>query len=197
MWETKNPVNYVYNSTPKDDPPPIPTNRLYVVNTELMFTPPPTVPRKYNVTLNMQFPSSENPQDWLCAVFWGAGDKVPGSDIAFNASGQAIMLFDHYPVPTFADSKVYQVMVGKDANLDGLLNSNEASYVRIPGAANSIAEVEVHNYEDYGRAAGTVDIIACPGRMGPKHAACRKPAAHFSRWQHKQHGVFLRAIKRC
>lgn len=145
LWETLNPVNLVYNSVPKDDPPETPKNRLFLVTFG--------VGNPHKLSLEMVFPSGEDQTKWLCAAFWGPNDKVPGSDARFSSDSKAHMVFNHYPTPdpnsVEDQSRIYQIMYGRDVNNDGILAYDNANYIKIPQIGNEILDVRAFSGVDY------------------------------------------------
>lgn len=87
LWETVNELNFVYNGLPKDDPPQIPRNVLYLVNP---FEPGTS---SFNYKLQMNFPVGADPTQWVCGMFDATTGEKVGHDTAFGADSIADVTF--------------------------------------------------------------------------------------------------------
>ena len=112
LFETANPCNRIFNSTPKDDSTgntatvmetesgctwAIPRNNLYVVETASSGT--------FNATELMSIRPAEAAKHVVCAAF-SAGTLVAGSETTVMSSGEAIM---HIPAPQDANTVEYEL----------------------------------------------------------------------------------------
>jgi hypothetical protein len=117
MWESTNKANRIYNLTPKDDPPEVPRNRLYVVESP--------EDGKYHVTLEVDDQPASLRNRLMYAIYDGS-TKLSGGEGSFPASGPANMVFDHPATNT--EFKDFDVKVGYDLNGDGTLGVDDALF---------------------------------------------------------------------
>jgi hypothetical protein len=127
LWETSNRVNQVYNATPKDDPPPTPSNMIYVVE-----SPDDT---QYHVTLDVD----DAPACLRTQLMWAV--YVDGSKLAesnFPASGPATnIVFDH-PTLSLAIEKDFEIRAGYDWNGNHVLDSTEEIALHVTNASGTV-----------------------------------------------------------
>ena len=123
LWETSNRVNQIYNPTPKDDPPPTASNKLYVVESP--------DDNKYHVTLDVDDAPACLRTQLMWAVYMD-GSKLAESN--FPASGPATnVVFDH---PTLSDLslKDFEIHVGYDWNGNHVLETTEEIALHVTNA---------------------------------------------------------------
>ena len=103
MHVTFNPANRIFNPTPKDDPPAIPTNKLYLVESPDLSC--------YQARLEVACTPPGALSKVVAAVYYD-GEKIQGSDTLFLPSGEATLVFDDASlVDGITD---YSVKVGLD-----------------------------------------------------------------------------------
>lgn len=115
MWETANEANQIFNPTPKDDPPAIPGNMLYVTE-----SPADSL---YHVTLAVDDKPSSLRSKLMHAVYDG-GTKLSTGEAFFPAAGPANITFNH-PLGSAAVVTDFEIRVGYDRNGNGKLDSDE------------------------------------------------------------------------
>ena len=114
LYDTFNPANRIFNPTPKDDPPAIPTNKLYLVESPDLSC--------YQAGLEIASNPPEALSRMVAAVYYD-GEKIQGSDTLFLPSGEATLVFDDASlVDGITD---YSVKVGLDYNGNNALDDNE------------------------------------------------------------------------
>jgi hypothetical protein len=141
FYETKNPPNFIHNSTPKDDPPELPKNKLYTV----------VVPQslEYHVTLQMGFPTAGS--NWLWEIRHGSTDVKNGT---FDASGKADIKFHHQAPDNRAD---YDLFAGYDANSNGDLDPDEGIQLKDPVNGKT---VQIHGVNSWAYAESNAVIAS-------------------------------------
>lgn len=115
LSETANPANFIFNPTPKDDPPPILSNRLYAVES--------TAGNQYRVTLEVNDQPSSMRSKLMHAVYDDGGTKLSTGEDFFPASGPADIVFDHPGIFNFVAD--FEIRVGYDLNGNSSLDANE------------------------------------------------------------------------
>ena len=156
MYDTFNPANRVFNPTPKDDPPTIPTNKLYLVESPDL--------RCYQAGLKISCYPCALLNRIIAAVYYD-GDKLDSTDSQFLPDGTTMLVF--------ADTKLgieptdYEVKVGLDSNGNYLLDESEiisGFSVRNPETGTSAGQPiirgsDVDKYDDalFTLTAGSVD----------------------------------------
>ena len=120
MYDTFNPANRIFNPTLKDDPPTIPTNKLYLVESPDLGC--------YQAGLKISCEPSALLGRILAAVYYD-GNKLDSTDSQFlpdgttDTMGATTLVFtDASPVAGITD---YPVKVGYDRNANHLLDDNE------------------------------------------------------------------------
>ncbi len=114
MHDTFNPANRIFNPTPKDDPPAIPTNKLYLVESPDMHC--------YQAGLKISCEPTTLINRIVAAVHY-EGDKLDSTDTLFLPGGTTTLIF--------SDAKLgieptdYAVKVGLDLNKNNLLDVGE------------------------------------------------------------------------
>ena len=114
MHDTFNPANRIFNATPKDDPPAIPTNKLYLVESADLSC--------YQAGLEIASNPPEALSRMVAAVYYD-GEKIQGSDTLFLPDGKATLIFEDASL--VAGITDYPVEVGFDRNGDHLLDDSE------------------------------------------------------------------------
>ncbi|MGI6749697.1 MAG: hypothetical protein ACOX6A_04170 [Atribacter sp.] len=155
-------LNRVFNPTPKDDPPPIPANKLYLVE--------PADSSCYQASLKISCDPPEALNRVVCAVYFN-NEKVPYSDTQFLPDGTATLVFEH---PSSHDSDVidFTVSAGYDVNGNGLLDDFEKLIplrVKSSGADIGPAIIRGTSAPRYGTALTQVNgivngTVTAPGR---------------------------------
>ncbi len=121
LLETSNAVNRIFNPTPKDDPPPVSSNKLYVVESP--------ADGQFHVKLSVNTAPASLNSLLMYAVFDNTGSKVTGAEGHFPTSGGADISFAHTGSSTnFLD---YEIKVGYDLNTNVTLDTNEVFPVRV------------------------------------------------------------------
>ena len=134
IYETNNEVNFVHDTTPKDDPPPLPRNILYTV----------IVPQSldYHLKLEMEIPDSFRTKFMWAVV--NDQNQTAGEGF-FPADGPADVVFDHNGSDWRAD---YDVFVGYDANGNSQLDESERNTITVP-KLNQPLKIHGANSEAY------------------------------------------------
>ncbi|MCL2103668.1 MAG: hypothetical protein FWH21_01220 [Kiritimatiellaeota bacterium] len=114
LWETGNKANQIFNPTPKDDPPAIPTNVLYVVASP--------VDGKYRVTLDVTVKATLALAEGkvLYAVFTDCGHGIKLTEGKIPISGLVTIAFSH--PQGISGIHDFGIMVGYDADGTGKLD---------------------------------------------------------------------------
>ncbi|MGI6749708.1 MAG: hypothetical protein ACOX6A_04225 [Atribacter sp.] len=152
MHDTFNPANRIPNPTPKDDPPAVPANKLYLVESADSSC--------YQASLKISCDPPEALNRVVCAVYRN-GEKVPNSDAQFLPDGTATLVFEH---PSSHDSDVidFTVSAGYDVNGNGLLDDFETLIplrVKFSGADIGPAIIRGTSAPRYGTALTQVNGI--------------------------------------
>ena len=111
LWETSNRVNQIFNPTPKDDPPPASSNKLYVVESP--------VNNRYHVTLDVADQPASLRNILMYAVY--DGGTIVTYDF-FPVSGPVNIVFDHTASKDGALVD-FDLKCGWDVNGNGELDS--------------------------------------------------------------------------
>jgi hypothetical protein len=129
LWETANKANQIFNPTPKDDPPGISTNKLYVVES--------SVDDKYHVTLEVNDQPFYVRSKLMYAVFSEFGDKIANG--YFPPNGPANITFDHPDFDLYRQLTLdFDIKVGCDFNGNGSLDDEEGFPLEVSNAAGEV-----------------------------------------------------------
>ena len=115
MSETANPANCIFNATPKDDPPEIPSNMLYVVESP--------ADSMYHVTIEVNDQPASARSKLMYAVYAG-GSKLPTGEGFSPLSGPINITFNH-PMVSSALVTDFEIKFGYDLNGNSSLDTNE------------------------------------------------------------------------
>ena len=115
MSETTNPANCIFNATPKDDPPEIPRNMLYVVESP--------ADSMYHVTVEVNDQPASARSKLMYAVYAG-GSKLPTGEGFSPLSGPINITFNH-PMVSSALVTDFEIKFGYDLNGNNSLDTNE------------------------------------------------------------------------
>ena len=115
LSETANPANYVFNATPKDDPPEIPMNMLYVVES--------LADSLYHVKVEVDDQPASARNKLMYAVYTG-GSKLPTGEGFSPLSGPININFNH-PMGSSTFVTDFEIKVGYDLNGNSSLDTNE------------------------------------------------------------------------
>ena len=118
IYEEHNPVNFVHDTTPKDDPPPLLRNILYTV----------IVPQSLDYHLKLEM---EIPEAFRTKFMWAVvnNQNQTAGEGFFPADGPADVVFDHNASGWRGD---YDVFVGYDANNNSVLDVSERTPITVP-----------------------------------------------------------------
>jgi hypothetical protein len=129
LWETENKANQIFNPTPKDDPPGISTNKLYVVESP--------ADDKYHVTLEVNDQPFYVRSKLMYAVFSEFGDKIANG--YFPPNGPANITFDHPDFDLYRQLTLdFDIKVGCDFNGDGSLDKEEGFPIEVSSVAGEL-----------------------------------------------------------
>ncbi|MGI5868984.1 MAG: hypothetical protein ACOX9C_06050 [Kiritimatiellia bacterium] len=157
-------LNRIPNPTPKDDPPAIPANKLYLVESADLSC--------YQAGLEIACTPSGALSKMVAAVHCG-GEKIQGSDTLFLPNGKATLVFDD--ASTFAGITDHPVKVGLDSNGNRLLDDNEIlpGFVVKHPATGNFPSGEPQCSLDTGTA--PKPCIALPGKSTEPESFLTKP----------------------
>jgi len=148
IYEENNPVNFVHDTTPKDDPPPLPRNILYTV----------IVPQSLDYHLKLEM---EIPESFRTKFMWAVvnNQNQTAGEGFFPADGPADVVFDHNASEWRGD---YDVFVGYDANSNSVLDESERTPVTVPKLNQPL---KIHGANSDAYAASNI-AIATGGILG-------------------------------
>ncbi len=148
IYEENNPVNFVHDTTPKDDPPPLPRNILYTV----------IVPQSLDYQLKLEM---EIPEAFRTKFMWAVvnNQNQTAGEGFFPADGPADVVFDHNASEWRGD---YDVFVGYDANSNSVLDESERMPVTVPKLNQPL---KIHGANSDAYAASNI-AIATGGILG-------------------------------
>ena len=129
LWETANKANQIYNPTPKDDPPVVLSNAVYMVEAPDNF---------YYATMDVDMAPAEARNYLLGAVYIkSTGEKVAGTDTRFWEDAAPVNFRFRHPETALASIMDFEFRLGFDINpKNNLLDSGEAFSLEVLNSDN-------------------------------------------------------------